>query len=102
MIVCCNGNGDAKDKYLTVFVSTLKGLYDTSLAWPLNYTITFRIATAGELLKLRVNSQRILDDCGFSSYARGITLVNDIQSLELGLLNLPDGCLCIQVCGVAF
>ena len=100
MIVCCNGDGHAKDEYLTVYMSTLKGLYDTSLGWPLNCTINFRIV-ATEVLncKISVNSQaRVLDDCGFSHYVRSSTHVS--ESLELG--RLQDNCLCIQVCSVVF
>ena len=108
MIVCCNGDDDAKDKYLTVYMSLLKSRYDTFLHWPLNCTINFRIVAAKVFnCKMRLNSQaRILDDCRFSSYARSSTLVSDTQyiySLELGLFkNLPDDCLCIQVYSVAF
>ena len=41
MIVCCNGDHDAKDKWLSVYVSVLKGRYDTYLHWPLNCTVHF-------------------------------------------------------------
>jgi hypothetical protein len=96
MIVCCNGNDTAiKGHCLTVYMSMLKGLYDTSLAWPLNCIVNFQIATTGDL-KVRVNSQRVLDDCGFSSFSCA-------RYLEFSRLkNLPDHCLGIQVCSVAF
>ena len=104
MIVCCNGDGDTKDKYLTVYMSSLKGRYDTFLGWPLNCTVNCHIVAA-DYLKISVNSQaRVLDDCGFSSYACSSTLVSDnLYRFDLGLLkNLRDDCLFIQVCSVAF
>ena len=119
MIVCCNGDGDAEDKYLTVYMSTLKGLYDTSLGWPLNCTVRLRIMDVD--LEVNVNSHaRVLDDCGFSSnahasthrlgvspYARhsGLVIVYGNTHYRLGLSqfkNLPGDCLCIQVCSVFF
>jgi hypothetical protein len=99
MIVCCNGDGAAKGKCLTVYMSTLKGLYDTSLAWPLNCTIIFRIETVGDL-KVRVNSHRVLDDCGFSSFAK--YYASSSSGVYFAGKNLPDGCLCIHACSVAF
>ena len=112
MIVCCNGNLDAKGEYLTVYMSTLKGRYDACLDWPLNCTVHFRIvADLDEDLKVSLNSHaRVLDDCCFSCYARTCatsltTAGQTLYSLDLSCRNLkhlPDGYLLIQVHSVTF
>ena len=101
MIVCCNGNGHAKDTFLTVYMSTLKGLYDASLGWPLNCTFRLRIVDVD--FEVTVNSHaRVLDDCDFST-TLGISRNSHYRLVRLNQFkNLPDDCLCIEVCNVSF
>ena len=106
MIVCCNGHRDAKDKWLSVYVSALKGQYDTYLHWPLNCTVHFRIRTADSKYLRTVDvisHTRVLDDCGIvrascstseSQYTFKLAL-NDIKCLQ-------GGCLLMEVDSVAF
>ena len=101
MTVCCNGDVFAKAEYLTVYVSTLKGLYDASLGWPLNCTVRLRIRDLD--FEVTVNSHaRVLDDCDFST-TLGISRNSHYRLVRLSQFkNLPDDCLCIEVRSVSF
>ena len=97
MTVCCNGDIYAKDEHLTVYMSTLKGLYDASLGWPLNCTVRLRIRHID--FEVDVSSQaRVLDDCDFSTPP----FISRNRARLSQFKNLPDDCLCIEVCSVSF
>ena len=101
MIVCCNGDHVAKYEWLSVYVSVLKGRYDTYLQWPLNCTVHFRIRTADNeyLRTIDVLSRaRVLDDCDFACTYSNTPGSQPQYTLALGdLKRLQGGCLLIKV-----
>ena len=125
MIVYCNGLDAARDKWLSVYVSTLKGRYDDSLRWPLTCTVQYRIVTATNRYMRTIKADthaRVLEDSCFSSlsctttqcinqyrfysvYTGQCTHVQCTNQYSVGLSelkHLENGCLLMQVDSVSF
>ena len=125
MIVYCNGLGAARDNWLSVYVSTLKGRYDDSLHWPLTCTVKYQIVTATNHYVRTIKADahvRVLEDscfsslsctttqcinqyCFYSVYTGQCTHVWCTNQYSVGLSELKrleNGCLVMQVDSVAF